>query len=187
MERAMPRVALPQVLIVTGAMAAGKSTVAQGIAERLPRSVHLRGDVFRRMIVGGRRDPTPDAMEAWKAQVRLRYELSWIAADRYAREGFSVIYQDILGGALADASAALKAWRPGVVVLCPSPETLTQREAGRDKRGYKDGWTPHDLDAGLRAETPKVGLWLDTSAMTPAETVAAVFARAGKTRAGLPN
>jgi len=182
----MPRAALPQVLIVTGAMAAGKSTVAQGVAERLERSVHLRGDVFRRMIVSGRRDPTPDGVEAWQAQIRLRYELSWIVADRYAREGFNVIYQDILGGALADALVALKAWRPGVVVLAPSPETLAEREAGRGKRGYKDGWTPHDLDAALRAETPKVGLWLDTSAMTPAETVGAVFARADETQVGLP-
>jgi dephospho-CoA kinase len=42
------------IIAVTGAMAAGKSTVAQLIAERLPRAVHVRGDVFRRMIVSGR-------------------------------------------------------------------------------------------------------------------------------------
>ena len=34
-------------------MAAGKSTIAQALAERLPKSVHLRGDLFRRMIVNG--------------------------------------------------------------------------------------------------------------------------------------
>lgn len=38
------------VIVITGIMAAGKSTVAQIIAERLPRSAHVRGDVFRRMI-----------------------------------------------------------------------------------------------------------------------------------------
>ena len=44
----------PHIIMITGIMAAGKSTVAQQLAERLPKSVHLRGDVFRRMIVSGR-------------------------------------------------------------------------------------------------------------------------------------
>ncbi|MBZ9650262.1 hypothetical protein K9B33_22275 [Sphingobium sp. 3R8] len=37
-----------RLIILTGAMAAGKSTVAQGVAERLTRSVHLRGTCFAR-------------------------------------------------------------------------------------------------------------------------------------------
>lgn len=41
----------PCVVLITGVMAAGKSTVAQLLAESLPRAVHVRGDVFRRMIV----------------------------------------------------------------------------------------------------------------------------------------
>jgi len=36
------------VVLITGIQAAGKSTVAQELADRLPRSVHVRGDVFRR-------------------------------------------------------------------------------------------------------------------------------------------
>jgi adenylylsulfate kinase-like enzyme len=32
------------VVLITGIQAAGKSTVAQALAERLPRSVHVRGD-----------------------------------------------------------------------------------------------------------------------------------------------
>jgi chloramphenicol 3-O-phosphotransferase len=50
------------VIVVTGVMAAGKSTVAQRLAERLPRAVHIRGDVFRRMIVTGRAEPTPEGL-----------------------------------------------------------------------------------------------------------------------------
>jgi predicted kinase len=178
---------LPQVLIITGAMAAGKSTVAQALAERLPRAVHLRGDVFRRMIVSGRIDPRPDTLEAFRGQLRLRYELAWSAADRYAREGFSVIYQDILNDALADAVEALSARRPGVVVLCPSAAALAQREAGRAKTGYAGGWTPAAFDALVRAETPRLGLWLDSSALSPADTVDAILARAAETRSGLPD
>ena len=40
--------------MITGAMAAGKSTVADLLAIRLPKSVHIHGDVFRRMVVSGR-------------------------------------------------------------------------------------------------------------------------------------
>lgn len=48
----------PAIILITGIQAAGKSTVAQLLAERLPRSVHVRGDLFRRMIVSGRADTT---------------------------------------------------------------------------------------------------------------------------------
>jgi uridine kinase len=41
----------PPIILIAGNMASGKSTVAQALAERLPKSVHLRGDVFRRMVL----------------------------------------------------------------------------------------------------------------------------------------
>jgi len=176
----------PQVLIVTGAMASGKSTVAQSLAARLARSVHLRGDAFRRMIVSGRVDPAPDNVEAWRAQLRLRYELAWAAADRYAAAGFTVIYRDILNEALAEAAAALARWRPGVVVLCPSAEALAAREAGRGKTGYEGGWTPDAFDRLMRATTPRIGLWLDTTGMSAEETADAILADPSATRAALP-
>ncbi|MEU7996347.1 AAA family ATPase [Micromonospora sp. NPDC049060] len=63
----------PSVVLISGIMAAGKSTVADALARRLPRSVHLRGDVFRRMVVSGREEMTAQpSPEAWR-QLRLRY------------------------------------------------------------------------------------------------------------------
>jgi predicted kinase len=175
--------ALPQILIVTGIMAAGKSTVAQAIAERLPRAVHLRGDVFRKMIVTGRAALEPETMEQAEAQLLLRYDLAAEAAKHYAREGFAVVLQDvILGRHLPRMVAALAPADAGVLVLCPSPEAVAAREAGRAKKGY-GGWTPEMLDAGLRSDTPRLGLWLDTSALSVAETVDQLFARADETRA----
>jgi uridine kinase len=41
------------IILITGIQAAGKSTIAQMLAERLPRSVHVRGDLFRRMVING--------------------------------------------------------------------------------------------------------------------------------------
>jgi predicted kinase len=60
------------VVLVTGVMAVGKSTVAQALAERLPRAAHVRGDVFRRMIVSGREDYEPGSDGEGLAQLRLR-------------------------------------------------------------------------------------------------------------------
>lgn len=49
---------LPAVFLVSGPMAAGKSTVARLLAARFERGVHLEGDVFRRSIVRGREEMT---------------------------------------------------------------------------------------------------------------------------------
>ncbi|MBX3064479.1 MAG: AAA family ATPase [Anaerolineae bacterium] len=166
------------VILITGIMASGKSTVAQRLAERLPKSVHLRGDTFRRMIVRGREEMTADYSPEAYRQLLLRYQLARITADAYCEAGFTVVYQDvILGAVLNDVVVELRRLRPTyVVVLCPSPEVVAQREAGRGKTGY-GSWTPADLDRSLRNETPQVGLWLDTSALTVEETVDSILAR----------
>jgi len=165
----------PGILLITGIMAAGKSTIAQAVAERLPKSVHLRGDVFRRMIVNDRAEIDPGLGDHAIEQLRLRYRIA--AADLYCQAGFTVIYQDIiLGWLLAEVVAMLKKWPLHVVVLCPAPEVAAQRDEARSKTAY-GAWTPHDLDASLRTETPRYGLWLDNSALTVEETVEAIFAQ----------
>lgn len=165
------------VILITGAMAAGKSTVAQALAERLPRGVHVRGDVFRRMIVSGRVDMAPDPSSEAVAQLRLRYDLGVETSLRYARAGFNVVYQDIvIGPDLERVARQLGASLRQVVVLCPSPAVLESREQGRGKVGYGGGWTPEELDRELRESTPRIGLWLDSSALTVDETVDRILA-----------
>ena len=175
---------LPDILIVTGAMAAGKSTIAQALAERLPRAVHLRGDVFRRMIVSGRVDPAPGTQIQWMGQLRLRQDIAVQAARAYAAAGFTVIYQDILTDALGRIVESLADWRPGVVVLCPTAQTLAARDAAREKTGY-GGWTPEAFDQFVRAETPRLGLWIDNSGLTPEQTIDHILAHTVDTRAGI--
>ncbi|KUL51454.1 phosphotransferase [Streptomyces sp. NRRL F-4489] len=170
----------PGVVVITGIQAAGKSTVAQALAERLPRSVHLRGDGFRRNIVGGRAAMTPDAHEEALAQLRLRHRLTALCADEYARAGFTVIVQDILLGEHLTRMTTDLTTRPlAVVALLPAPETVAAREAGRPKTAYGPDWSVADLDRLLREETPRdLGLWLDTSRQTVSETVDTILDRA---------
>ena len=168
----------PAVVLITGIMAAGKSTVAELLARRLARSVHLRGDVFRRMVVNGRAAMTAQLSAEALRQLRLRYDLAATVADRYATEGFTVVLQDIVIGAELPAMVERIRHRPlAVVVLAPRAEVVEARERGRAKQGYGD-WPVADLDAAFRAETPRIGLWLDTSAQTPEETVDEILARA---------
>ncbi|MFE2614858.1 AAA family ATPase [Micromonospora chalcea] len=168
----------PAVVLISGIMAAGKSTVAEALARRLPRAVHLRGDVFRRMIVSGRADMTAEPTDEALRQLRLRYDLAASTADRYAAAGFTVVLQDVVLGADLPAMIGRIRHRPlAVVVLAPRAEVVAARERDRPKTGYGD-WPVADLDAGFRADTPRIGLWLDTSDQTPEETVTEILARA---------
>ena len=163
--------------IITGAMAAGKSTIAQTLAERLPKSVHLRGDVFRKMIVNGAAEMGPELSAEARAQLALRQALACEAARHYHAAGFAVVYQDILIGpaltAVADRLADLK---PRIVVLAPRADVLAQRDRERGKTGYGEGFPPDVLAGALARETPRIGQWIDSSAMTADQVVATILA-----------
>ncbi|GGK99885.1 AAA family ATPase [Nocardia jinanensis] len=166
------------VYLITGIQAAGKSTVAQALAERLPRSAHVRGDAFRRFVVNGRAEmsaqPTPAALE----QLRLRHRLAAATADEYAHAGFTAILQDVvLGEFLPWTIERIRTDPLYVVVLAPHSEAVAAREAGRDKNAYGE-FSVSTLDTVLRETTPRLGTWLDTSDLTVDETVEAILAEA---------
>ena len=162
----------PRVILITGNMASGKSTVAQALAERLPRSVHLRGDVFRKMIVNGRAEMSFDLSDEAKAQLELRYELAATVARRYVAAGFVVVYQDIhVGPGLRSVVDRFTGVPLSVFVLAPTAEVIASREASRPKSGYGSPTELAAFDRVLREETERLGTWLDTSALTVAHTV----------------
>lgn len=178
----MPASDPPRLIVITGIMAAGKSTVAQALAERLPRSVHLRGDLFRRMIVNGRAEMGFNLSSEAVAQLDLRYRLAAATADLYLQAGFTVVYQDIIIGAGLTQVLPYHRHRPlHLVVLCPSPDAVADREAGRSKQGYQ-GDEIAAFDRVMRQETPRLGLWVDSSHLTVDETVDHILAHLEEAR-----
>ena len=168
----------PTTYLITGIQAAGKTTVAQALAEQLPEpAVHIHGDQFRRWIVTGRREMTPDADPEALDQLRLRYQLTATTCDLYAASGFSVVAQDvILGPHLEHMVDAVRARPLHVVVLAPRATVVAEREALRGKNSYQR-WTVDVLDSVLRNDTPPLGLWLDTSDLTINQTVDEILRR----------
>ncbi|MFG1708779.1 phosphotransferase [Nonomuraea sp. M3C6] len=65
-------------------------------------------------------------------------------------------------------------------MLAPDLAAVERRERARAKIGYPEEWTIAQLGEALRGETPRLGLWLDTSRQTPEETVDEIFFRAAE-------
>ncbi len=132
---------------------------------------------FRRMIVSGREEMSPNATDEALRQLRLRYSLAAATADAYFRAGFSVVVQDNIYGPALNEFAGLVHSRPlFAVVLCPRPDVVAEREATRPKKGYGT-WGVSELDRLFREETPRIGLWIDSSEQTAEETVEEILSR----------
>ena len=119
----------------------------------------------------------------------MRYRLSALTARQYADAGFTAVVQDNIYG------ADVRTWLHAVdvsprhlVVLHPDVEVVVSRDHERTKRtgkvAYRPGeFSPAGLDRHLDA-TPRVGLWLDTSRQTAAETVRAILDRSDEAIVG---
>lgn len=165
----------PPLYIITGAMAAGKSTVAKALVQRFDKSAHVGGDAFLRMIAKGGAVMGPVLDSEAVSQLHLRQDIAMDAVRRFVGAGFATVYQDILiGEDFVRVTTALADLAPRIVVLNPSVETLAERDAARHKTGYSAQFLPDVLADALQAQTPREGLWLDTSRMSVEDVVEAI-------------
>ena len=78
------------IYLVTGVMASGKSTVAQLLASRMEKGVHLRGDVFRRMMLSGCAEMSAHPSDEALRQLHMRYRLTADAPSGHAYPNGSI-------------------------------------------------------------------------------------------------
>lgn len=128
------------VIILSGPVGAGKTTVARELIPRLPGPIsYIEGDVFWSFIgkpeKRGRRETFPVLMRAMTA-----------AALPFARSGFNVLIDfSIPPEFLATARRILKEVALDYVVLCPSLAACEARAAGRSEGKITDYATYRDF------------------------------------------
>ncbi len=164
------------IFIVSGIPGAGKTTVSGLLARRFDRGVHLEADIFQKLIVTGGLFPDKEPEEeAWR-QLRLRSKHVAMLADSFLENGFWPVIDDVVVGLrLLEVLEDIKSRPLYFVLLLPRLDVVEQRDRTRDEKHVFDIWG--HLDEVAREETPKQGLWLDSSDMSAEETVDEILSR----------
>jgi adenylylsulfate kinase-like enzyme len=167
-------------LIITGAPAAGKSTVSYLVAKRLARSARLNGDFVHELIVSGFVWGLGEPPEEAAHQARLTRKNRCALAANFADAGFTPVIDTLIPDR-EELDYFLESLRPRrvlLIVLTPTIDVHHDRNSGRepDEQFFFDDY--ETLTTDMRAGFGTVGWWLDTSALTPHETAMRIIANA---------
>jgi len=165
-----------RIIVITGLPGAGKSTTSELLARKFEKSAHVEADRIQELIVSGAEHPSlhGTSSEA-KLQLDLRLHHSVELAKSFSQSGFTAVVDDIIHGyRFVQLVEDLQGEPFHLIVLLRDLEMLKQ-EWREMKSPFAESWDWIDKD--LRENTPRVGLWLDTSKLTLDETVEQIFQR----------
>lgn len=120
-----------KIILITGAPASGKTTIAHALAGQHDKSIHIQVDKLREMVVSG--VALPGADNGWPEEASRQFRLARTSAIHmaqiYAEGGFTVIIDDVC---VPEHFAADYAELPNVptnvrVVLKPAQDTILKR------------------------------------------------------------
>ena len=167
----------PTATLIIGVQSSGKSTVGRLLAESLGRGAFIEGDDLWQMVVAGREDMADPPSDMALEQLELRYRHGAMLSQSFVQAGIHAVHVDnIYGPAVIDQLDRV-ACRRALVVLRPSVEAVVERELRRGSGAY-DAWRGDGslVEAvrrfdGWLAETPPVGLWVDSTDQSAEQTV----------------
>jgi hypothetical protein len=173
-------------LIITGAPAAGKSTVSQLVAKGLARSARLDGDFIHELIVSGFVWGLGEPPDEAAHQARLTRKNLCALAANFADAGFTPVIDTLIPDreALDYILGALRPRRVLLVVLMPTIEVHRYRNTMREpeEQFFFDDYEA--LIGGMRSGFGTDGWWFDTTTLTAGETAAQIIANAATLAAG---
>jgi predicted kinase len=174
--------------VISGVSASGKSTVARLLAQRFERGVCVPGDAIREMVVSGLAEMRPGPGAEALRQLALRYAGALSVAGVFLNGGFDVVVEDvIIGSILREFLTLVPVPEFHLVFLDPDAAAIERRERERGRIAYGPGrWSVAGLQAVLRQETDRIGLWLDTTAHSPGQTVDAILVSLDASRVRVP-
>ncbi|MBI5707853.1 MAG: AAA family ATPase [Armatimonadetes bacterium] len=174
----------PFIVFVTGAPAAGKSTVCKAILERLDRGVHIPVDDLRTWVAAGLADSVP-----WTEETERQFQIAEAAASdvakRYWSAGFTVAVDHCRNLPRLDAVIAEHLDELPVLKVCLTCDLESNLRRNRE-RTHKDFHhsllteTIEYLNPRMAEDPPAGWMVVDNRDVLPEEVAARVLALAGE-------
>jgi chloramphenicol 3-O-phosphotransferase len=146
----------PPIVVVSGQLAAGKSTIARAVLDRFPLGVHIDVDALREMVTSGLASPLDWSSETTR-QFEVALEAAAVLAAVYHRAGFAVGIEGAFDPIVLDRRLAEAGLRDVVVgvILHPPLAVALARNRGRTNKPFDPGILEEairGIDADLTAQ-----------------------------------
>lgn len=152
--------AQPPIFVITGQLAAGKSTVARVLLDRYPLGLHVDVDAVREMVTSGRASPLE-----WTDETTRQFDLAIRAASELARvyseAGFAVAIEGGVDPAAIETALANVGRRDRMVgiMLRPRLDVALRRNRERTHKDFEtsvleDAMRRIDADIAADGERP---------------------------------